>query len=329
MHVSPRLNLIIFFSVSSRSPRSHKSPAIDFLKMAGCGEHCEVQILKTTPKGTEAPKYGLKNLATNVDESYALVIERTYDDKNKLESNTLKINSPHILRVLKSIVTYYPTVPSDFDVPFQLESPFQMLFHYWEELHAALDEDSLGDEARMHLKLLLGVMKAELGEDVARVRSMLMASSISFSKLWTIFRPGALIYTEKDSHPWLLRLEKTAYEESTSRGKYMEVHCTYTDYDGQSYGQATHVVTIFQKQNFAAENPCKITKLPVFPLDWVEDKDMEERLAERGSRFLRIQGTQVKAYDGLARYLREMPYDFWHPDMEEFPGIWMPYTVSR
>jgi hypothetical protein len=295
--------------------------------MAGCGEQCEVQILKIGPKGAEPPKYGLKNLATSNDASCALVIERTYDDKNKVENTTLQINSPYILNILKSLVKYYPAVPANFDVPFQLESPFQILFHYWEELHAALDEESLGDDARMHLKLLLGVMKAELGADMDRVKSMLEASSINFSKLWTIFRPGCLVYTEKDSHPWLLRLEKTAYDENTSQGKYMEVHCTYTDYDGQSHGQATHLVTIYQKRVFAAENPCKVTRLPIFPLDWLEDKGIQERLAERGSRFLKIQGAQVRAYDGLARYLRDMPYDFWHWSMEEFTGIWLPYTV--
>jgi hypothetical protein len=48
---------------------------------------------------------------------------------------------------------------------------------------------------------------------------------------------GQLVYTEVDSHAWLLRLEKTAYEESKVTGPFLEVHCTYTDYDGQRHGQ--------------------------------------------------------------------------------------------
>ena len=296
--------------------------------MAGCGEQCEIQIHNIRPKGTDT-KYGLKNLSTNNDVSYALVVERNYNERNILEGTTLQVNSPHLLRIFKSIVEYYPAIPADYNVPFQMESPFQMLFHHWDELHATLDKDDLGDEARMHLNLLLGFMKAELGPSKERVSSMLKAGAISFSTLWTIFRPGCLVYTEMDSHPWLLRLEKTAYEESKVRGKFLEVHCTYTDYDGESYGQATNVINIYQKRLFAAENPSKITQLPVFPLDWHEGEGLQEQLAERGARFLSIRGVQVRAYNGLARYLKEPPYSWYDPDMGEYPGVWLPHTVWR
>jgi hypothetical protein len=255
------------------------------------------------------------------------VVQRNYDERNILDSATLRVNSPHLLSIFKSIVQYHPAIPADYDVPFQMESPFQMLFHHWDKLHAAQDQGNLGDEARMHLKLLLGFMKADLGPSKERVDSMLKAGAIGFSTLWTIFQPGCLVYTEKDSYPWLLRLEKTAYEENTTSGKFLEVHCTYTDYDGSSYGQATHVINVYQKRLFAAENPCKITQLPIFPLDWLEGEDIQERLAERGARFLSILGVQVKAYNGLARYLNDPPYSFFHPDMDEFPGVWLPHTV--
>ena len=74
-------------------------------------------------------------------------------------------------------------MPVDFDVPFEMESPFQMLFHYWDELHAVHDKDHLSEEARMHLKLLLEFMRLELGPSKERVESMLKTSSISFSTL--------------------------------------------------------------------------------------------------------------------------------------------------
>ena len=111
-------------------------------------------------------------------------------------------------------------------------------------------------------------------------------------------------------------------------GKWMEIHCTYTDYDGENYGRANHVIKMYQKKLFAAENPCKITRLSAFPLTWLEGREeLKERLAERGTRFLGIQGNSVRSYDGLARYLKELPWDFYHPDMSDFAGVWLPYTV--
>ena len=293
--------------------------------MVGRGEQCEIQVRYVRPKGTEI-KYGFQNVDEDV--SCALVADRNYNDKNILDRTTLQVNSPHLLEIFKSTVSYYPAVPADFNVPFEMESPFQMLFHHWDELHTVHDKDDLSDEARMHLKLLLEFMRSELGPSKERVESMLKTSSIGFSTLWTIFRPGCLVYTELDAHPWLLRLEKTAYEENTKMGKWMEVHCTYTDYDGENYGQANHVINIYQKRLFAAEIPCKITGLPAFPLAWLEGREeLEERLAERGTRFLGVQGIQVRSYNGLARYLKEPPWQFYDPDMSDFPGVWLPYTV--
>jgi len=154
--------------------------------MVGRGEQCEIQIRYVRPKGTEI-KYGFQD--ADEDVSCALVADKNYNDKNILNSTTLQVNSPHLLEIFKSTVSYYPTVPADFDVPFGMESPFQMLFHYWDELHAVHDKGNLSDEARMHLKLLLEFMRLELGPSKERVESMLKTSSISLSTLWTIFRP--------------------------------------------------------------------------------------------------------------------------------------------
>ncbi|KAI1383099.1 P-loop containing nucleoside triphosphate hydrolase protein [Hypoxylon trugodes] len=287
--------------------------------MASRGGQCEIQILHIRPKATET-KFGLKNLADG-GYVYALVVEKRYNGQNVLEKTALQVNSPHLLKVFKSTIEYYPSIPADYSVP------FQMLYHYWDKLHAALDDDDLEDEPRMHLKLLLGFMKAEIGPSKEQVETMLKARPIAFSTLWTIFRPGRLVFTVLDSHPWLLRLEKTAYEENKKQGKYLEVHCTYTGYDGRAFGQAKQIFGIYQKKQFAAENPCKINQLPVMPLDWVEGREIiQERLAERGTRFLAIQGIQVKAYHGIARHLEEPPYDFYHPSMAEFEGVWLPHT---
>src|SRR3569833_3127715 len=307
-------------------------------EVVGPGENCEIQIRHVRPNNHVKIEYGLRTAGG--DNSCALVLERQYNEKNMLESTTLQVNSPHLLGIIKAVVGTYPTVCADFDEPFVMSSPFQMLYHYWEELHGLRDtghminagdegsDFSLGDTARLHLNLLLELMEHEMGPNRERVLTMLKTRSIGFKTLWIIFRPGQLVYLEEDGHPWLLRLVQTAYEENTQVGEWLELHLEYNDYDGDSYGATTKVVRIFQKHSFAAENPSAIDKLPAYPAEWLRDRAaVEARLAERGARFLAIQGMQVRAYNGLARYLKEPPGAFYDPKMNEFPAVWLPYTV--
>jgi hypothetical protein len=304
--------------------------------MSGLGEKCEIRVytIRSKKDGSQVTtvKDGLDDDPSHSgDVPYALVSRRVFNDKNVLEETTLQVNSPHLLRLFKEIIKFYPTVPADFESPFEMTSPFQMLYHYWDDLHQARDrmgqEDD--DEARMHLSLLLDFMKLELGPDKVRVDNMISNGCITFSFLWTLFCPGSLVYTSVDSHPWLLYLEKTAYEENTDLGKFLEVHCKYTNHDGSNIGQASHMIRIVQKRTFAAYNPCKVTSLPVFPRQFQKEDELDKRLTKRGERFLTKRGVLVMKYEGLARYLREWRDDFYHPDMDEWPNVWISYAVGR
>lgn len=122
--------------------------------------------------------------------------------------------------------------------------------------------------------------------------------------------------------PWLLRCQKTAYEESTTQGPYIVVTCTYTDHDGTLEVAADHKFFIYQKRWFGSENPTFITDLPVYPRQFARnEKDLETRLVERGRRFLARKAVCTQAYDGLAQYLKEPPDSFFHPNMANFEGV--------
>jgi hypothetical protein len=297
------------------------------------GEKCEIRVYTESSKkdGTRSAtvKDGLDEDDFDSDVSYALIAKKVFDDKGSLSSTTLAVNSPQLISLFKEMIGSYPTVPSDFEDPFEMSSPFRMLFHYWDDLHQAREETK-DDELRMHLSLLLQYMKMEMGSDKERIDRMMKKQSITFRQLWTVFRPGDIVYTEVEKQSWLLKVEKTAYEESKAKGKFMEVHCRYTDYDGKDVGSARHIVNIYQKKNFAAENPSAITDLPIFPRKYLENYDkIADRLESRGAKFLSMQGVIVRKYNGLAVYLNEPPVDFYHPEMADWPGVWIPYTVSR
>ncbi|KXG54500.1 ATPase, AAA-type, core [Penicillium griseofulvum] len=296
------------------------------------GEKCEFKVYRHSQKkdgniSVETVSNPFARLGLgDKDSPYALIVNRFLGEKNQLKETTLQINSRRLMNVFREVIGFYPTVPADFTSPFELKGPFQILLHYWEELDERRQTTKDADE-RMHLNLLLDFMKHEIGPERERLLSMLRNKQITYKNAWCIFRPGDLIYTEFMGHPWLLRCQKTAYEESTTDGQYMEVHCLFTDHDGTITGENSHVFRIFQKRSFAAENPAIITKLPCFPRKFVEDQwDLENRLIARGERFLTLQGISVMSYDGHAQYLKEPDYSYFHPRMADFDGVWLPYT---
>lgn len=172
-------------------------------------------------------------------------------------------------------------------------------------------------------------MNHELGPDQDSVMKMIDKGQISYLQAWVLFRPGDLVYTSVMGQPWLLRCVKTAYEQSDKTGPYIVVTCTYTDHDGSLEGAADHKFFIYQKRWFGSENPAHITDLPVYPRRFAShNENLEARLVERGQRFLARKSVCTQAYDGIAQYLKEPPDDFYHPEMANFDGVWLPFTVS-
>lgn len=171
-------------------------------------------------------------------------------------------------------------------------------------------------------------MRHELGLDRAKVIEQMNAGRITYSQAWVLYRPGDLLYTDIMGHPWLLRCQKTSYEESAVAGPYMTIYCTYTDHDGAREGKAEHRFIIYQKQDFASDHPAYITDLSVYPRRFAKDDRLEARLDERGRRFLSHKEMCVRAYDGLARFLKEPPYLFYDPDVGKYNGVWLPFAVS-
>lgn len=103
---------------------------------ATVGSKCEFRTYHTNRKKsgelvTETKLEPFGRSHDDEDGHYALVIRRKFTDKHELESTTLRINSPHLLGVFRDVVgSSYTTIASDFESPFELTGPFQMLMHY-------------------------------------------------------------------------------------------------------------------------------------------------------------------------------------------------------
>jgi hypothetical protein len=295
------------------------------------GTKCEIRVLEERIKKNGElevlAKGEFKPSDLNPDARYALVTKKVFDKDNMLNKTLLQVNSFPLLKVFRDVVGFYPTIATDFDFPFEMEAPFGILYHHWEDFEAYLTGE-IDDKIRMHLKLLLEYMREELGPARQQNENMIRRGFITYDFLWTIFKPGELQYMSTYGHPRLLRLEKTFYAESISMGKYFEVNCSYVDFNGEDFGQAQHTVTMREKQYFGMGNAARITKLQIYPRRFAEGgTELEDRLRARGLRFLNFTGVQIMRYCGKHDYLKLPPASWYHPEERYFPGVWLPREV--
>ncbi|KAH7125547.1 P-loop containing nucleoside triphosphate hydrolase protein [Dendryphion nanum] len=264
-----------------------------------------------------------------VEREYAVVVHQIFNEKHVLDKEIMTVNSPNLLEVFQKVIGSYPTVGANFKEPFEMQSPFQMLYHYWQELDVYRNECS-SDLESMHLNVLFDMMERTMGPERKRCETFVKDGKIEYSRLWTIYRPGDILIRHERGHPWLMKCKMTAYEENHSQGKYMEVHGTYTDFDGKNVGEATIVTKIYQKQDFPSEHPAKITDLKIYPrqdfLD--EDSEFEKRLRHRGEHFFSLNETCTRQYDGQADYAKQLPLDFYDPNMALWDMVWWPFAET-
>ncbi|KAK7909002.1 hypothetical protein PG985_014880 [Apiospora marii] len=260
---------------------------------------CEIKTWHTREDGKgNKLRVALEGDDANVNDdsgNHALVLDRVFDRKGHLISTTLTVNSYHILQALKDVVHSYPTVAANFTEPFDMSSPFQMLYHHWEDLyaHKAGLCDQEDDDARMHLNLLLAFMKSELGGSKRSIERQFASGRCEFSNAWLLFKPGDVVITHFNAHAWLLKVNKTAYKENHRDGKWLELQCTHTGHDGKSPAETRHTIEIYERDSFAQGHPEDIVKLPAYPRKYhAEDGALEERLRARGDRYMAIVNTR-------------------------------------
>lgn len=258
----------------------------------------------------------------------ALVATQFFDKMGKLTKTTVLINSPHLLKIFKQVISFYPTQPSGFDDPITLESPFAMLYHFKDELLKYKDSEAEG-ESKNHLSLLLDFMKQELAEVSHHADKMASKGFMSFKYLWAIFKPGDLLYQSMHGHGRLYRLEDTAYDHTEADGDSFTINCSFVDYDGTNIGRAKERIVIYQRLSFVGFNPSEIALLPIFPRKLLlDDPGLEDRLATRGKRFLDFTTVQTMHYEGLFEFLKMPPYSWWGRSCDR-DGIWTPKTVRH
>jgi hypothetical protein len=284
------------------------------------GVRCEVKDLMLRTRKGEIEIVEKNSKSSNEDPyaKYALVSKQAFDESHHLTGTTLEINSPHILKAFKDVITYYPGEALDFSSKFTIDDPYMMLLHHYDDLQNYREkvEDTT---TKMHISLLLDHLDNEAGPKGMEIKEQIKAGLITFPLLWMIFKPGDLVYQYKNGHTRLFQVRKHGYGESRSGGKYFDISCSFVSFDGVKVGIAGDKLRIWDRREFFGLFPTSITSLSAFPskfLDEARRMEMEHAMAERGQRYLKIRDMCVKQYDGLFLYLKRPPWDYYNEEAD-------------
>lgn len=227
-------------------------------------------------------------------EKFALCVTRHYNTSNSvMHTTTLHINSPALKDILARVIDVYPG-QSFHTKDVTINFPARCLYHFRPELNAALKEQEPGTEGAAHLPVLLGFIDDHFADTIRECDNLRENGLVSYTNLWTIFRPGTHVYQRRMDQPRAYRLASYSYVYGDNPALQLSVQ--YVDYDGENFGHRSMRISI---PAFSGIVP--VTELSAFPLNMHPDADvMTHRLVQRGRHWESYTGQQLSNYKGIA-----------------------------
>lgn len=255
---------------------------------------------------------------------------------------SMQLKSRHLIKALRDIVMYYPSV-SLYNRSVSLSEPFCILAHYMPELEAYRDkltqdlkelaeeesdgsnkptssrqpEDKEHDSAQMacrHINKMLAFLKSNIYKqniEEEQARYERADPVCTFPMLWLLYKPGSTVYVNSNTKTEAYIVEKMETDNSlpdiqaseTSPKSY-ELHLWNLSFDGEHISRKSRTVYIS-----SFENEWLISDLAAVPARFIDQADggkTRSNLVERGRKWYGlIQGAQQQHYVGEAvPYLR-------------------------
>ena len=229
---------------------------------------------------------------TDAVQQFALVVRyrKTHGSNGKaMALSSIVVQSPLLKPLLEEIFEGYAGITATLKrVTFS--APFAPFFYRWARFKKAVQnvEDA---ETRAHAQLLYEVLFKELGETISTYQDLLSHGVMTWKYLWTLYKPGDLLLCVLQGEEMIMKLQSSEMES----GGFC-LHAKYVEYNGSSFGYASHDFHIY-----AFEGTKAITDLDAYPIQFnTESAQIEARLCIRGKKFEGLQGCHYKMYKGYA-----------------------------
>jgi len=230
-------------------------------------------------------------------EQFAVVVQKRhcYSAPGGTTVEAVQIQSPHLKKVLSERLAAYPSysvATSPFAMKFSV--PFRPLLHAWDAMVRLMDEHP-DPVTRDHLKVLHDVLAKEIEEYLKTVEECRSTGRITYGDLWTIFKPGELLYKKyPSSRDRIIKLVSAKYDFDIDNAEGFIIEGEWVCWDGKRFGLASAPYSFYPQ-----DEVMNIAELHTMPLDLHPDqKAIKARLLKRGQTYARFTQTEMKAYTG-------------------------------
>lgn len=228
---------------------------------------------------------------------YALTETRHYRESGDFKCTRLHVNPQPLKQLLEAVIVDFPYDPVDAQQDVDFDLPAYCLFFYRKELEEEGNKRFKDDEVSLgHLKLLLDWID-RVHEETFRASQRFHSNSqrpVSYEHLWTIFRPGSLVYNRVQGHARAYKVRGFWYEDDTE--PCLAVRVKFVDYDGDKFGTRKDAFRIPKYSGVM-----RAEDLNIMPLDYHSGAAaIRAQLLERGRRFRDLAGQHFVQYSGVA-----------------------------
>ena len=198
------------------------------------------------------------------------------------EPSSFVINSRAMRDVVSRALKDYQDTDMDLNA-WEFLSPYKPLVHRWEQLKSIQDSADWQTEKSAADGLVL-FLTPLLDPYIQSLKQTWESGMLDCSSVWQIFPPGELVVAKFFGVPTVCRVV------SYAGGPWSwTITFEYIDWNGRRCGYTTATRRI----GFAGL--CRVTSLPVYPLNFAENKDdLKEQITKRGREFERLRGFHLK-----------------------------------
>ncbi|KAM0808329.1 putative P-loop containing nucleoside triphosphate hydrolase protein [Seiridium cardinale] len=228
---------------------------------------------------------------------FSLCEIRHFWEDGDFKCTQLHVNSPLLKQLLEDVVGDFPNEPIDASAEVEIDLPAYCLFFYRKELEKeGTKRFADNEEGQAHLKILLQYIDDSLEDEFKSHRRAITseAKAINYEHLWTIFKPGTIVFLNFLGQPRAFKLLSFFYCTGDDAGLGLSVE--FVDFDGEMFGTRT---TEFRIPKYSGTLRCE--QLNVKPLELLATKEkIRQYLVERGHRFEKLVGQNFMQYSGVA-----------------------------
>jgi hypothetical protein len=246
---------------------------------------CCINWLEGAPKGLEEEP--IPEPQIDDDEGCPIVIRRIESGGGSrlYQIHSIEIHNAPLRALLVDIFRGYDSLVRGFK-HLTFFAPFRQFFWRWNQFERAIKEQD-NEFLLKSLKILRRIVKSELDNVFTLSKEMLEHRIVFNDMVWTLFKPGDLVYSKLNNNDQLFRLLSI-----TSKGSNTSLNCQYIEYNGHNFGMMSRQIEI---RHFTGTR--KITDLEAFPASYLDDfQGMKERMVQRGQRFQELTGIKYKSY---------------------------------